>query len=189
MAVYLQGADLAVFGVPNATVPQILEASLLIDSFLNRPEGLIYDTAVMDNTQQPITTVLQLSPRFYRQVILDRKPVATVLSVSSSSRIGNPWIPVQSFDYVQNFGLVMPYTYANQLIQVNYLAGWPYTELPFAIKQACANIINVMASSDELVGNILSFKMGDGQVTRKNTSHLSEDTQALLRPWKRVYSL
>ena len=188
MGVYLQGADLTTFGVPNASAAQIQEASLLIDSFLNRPEGLIHDTAVMDNTQQPITAVIRLGPRSYHQIILDRKPVASVLTVVFSTT-GNNWVPVQSFEYVQDYGLVMPYTYANQLIQVTFLAGWVYTELPFAIKQACANIVGVMTSSDELVGNILSFKMGDGQVTRKSTSHLSEDTVALLRPWKRVYSL
>ena len=41
---YLQGADLANFGVPNATVDQITQASLIIDSYCNRPEGLLYTT-------------------------------------------------------------------------------------------------------------------------------------------------
>ena len=192
MAVYLQGSDPTAYGVAAATAAQIQEASLLIDSFLDRPEGLIYDaltSPVMDNTQQPIETVIQLSPRFNRQIILDRKPVSSIISVSSSFRAESPWTPVQSFNYIQNYGLTLPYTYANQLIKINYVAGWIYSELPFAIKQACANIINSILGTTELSGNILSFKMGDGQVARKDTSHLSSDTKALLRPWKRVFAL
>ena len=42
MSAYLQGADLAAFGVPNATAAQIQQASLLIDAYLGRPSGLIY---------------------------------------------------------------------------------------------------------------------------------------------------
>ena len=39
---YLQSADLAAYGVPNATAAQIAAASSLIDGYLQRPEGLIY---------------------------------------------------------------------------------------------------------------------------------------------------
>jgi hypothetical protein len=37
---YLAGSDLAIYGVPNATAQQILNASLLIDAYLGRLEGL-----------------------------------------------------------------------------------------------------------------------------------------------------
>jgi hypothetical protein len=37
---YLAGSDLAIYGVPNATAQQILNASMLIDAYLGRPEGL-----------------------------------------------------------------------------------------------------------------------------------------------------
>jgi hypothetical protein len=39
---YLQPADYPGYGVPNATAPQVQQASALIDSFLNRQEGLIW---------------------------------------------------------------------------------------------------------------------------------------------------
>lgn len=39
---YLQGADLAAFGVPNATAAQINQASSMIDAVLYRPEGLLW---------------------------------------------------------------------------------------------------------------------------------------------------
>lgn len=192
MASYLQGTDLAVFGVANATAAQIAEASLLIDAYLNRPEGLIYDAGppmVMDLTQQPIQSVIQVSPRSCRQIILDRKPVVSVLSVNWSVAPGLTWKAVSNFSYVNGFGLTLPPFYANTLVQVDFIAGWTYATLPSAIKQACASIVNSFMSSDVLTGNILSFKMGDGQVTRKDTSHLNESTQSLLRPWRRVYAL
>lgn len=47
---YLTGADLATFGVPNATAAQITSASALIDSYLKRPEGLLYG---VDGNQAP----------------------------------------------------------------------------------------------------------------------------------------
>lgn len=39
---YLQPTDYAAFGVPNATAAQVTQASVLIDAFLRRPDGLIY---------------------------------------------------------------------------------------------------------------------------------------------------
>jgi len=41
---YLQGsADLSAYGVPNATVQQVEQASTIIDGYLKRREGLIYE--------------------------------------------------------------------------------------------------------------------------------------------------
>lgn len=47
---YLQSTDYAAFGVPNATAPQVTQASVLIDAYLNRPAGLAYTP---DATGQP----------------------------------------------------------------------------------------------------------------------------------------
>lgn len=41
-SVYLAGADLAAYGVPNATAAQIVAASGLVNAYLRRPEGLQY---------------------------------------------------------------------------------------------------------------------------------------------------
>ncbi len=39
---YLQPADYATFGVPNATVGQVTQASALVDAYLRRPDGLMW---------------------------------------------------------------------------------------------------------------------------------------------------
>lgn len=40
---YLQSADYAAYGVPNTTAQQVQQASALIDGYLKRREGLIYE--------------------------------------------------------------------------------------------------------------------------------------------------
>lgn len=47
---YLQGNDLATYGAQSASTEQIIQASTLIDAYLNRPAGLAY---VADGTGQP----------------------------------------------------------------------------------------------------------------------------------------
>lgn len=42
MSVYLRGDDLAYYGQQNADLASIMRASALIDGFLTRPEGMIY---------------------------------------------------------------------------------------------------------------------------------------------------
>lgn len=47
---YLQSADYAAYGVPNASAAQIQQASTLIDAYLLRPQGLLY---IADPSGQP----------------------------------------------------------------------------------------------------------------------------------------
>lgn len=49
MSLYLQGDDLAAYGVPSATDAQVRAASLLIDGYLQRPEGLLYGADAVGN--------------------------------------------------------------------------------------------------------------------------------------------
>jgi hypothetical protein len=46
---YLQSADYATFGVPNATVNQVTQASMLIDAYLRRPAGLLWEADANGN--------------------------------------------------------------------------------------------------------------------------------------------
>ncbi|MGZ3307269.1 MAG: hypothetical protein ACXU85_01790 [Xanthobacteraceae bacterium] len=46
---YLQGDDLIAFGVQNATTQQVSSASVLIDAYVKRPEGLLYAPDVNGN--------------------------------------------------------------------------------------------------------------------------------------------
>jgi len=67
---YLSAADLNTYGVPNATNPQILQASALIDAYLKRPEGLVWLPDYAGNpcymaglsSHLPIKTTAPISP-------------------------------------------------------------------------------------------------------------------------------
>ncbi len=43
-SIYLRVEDYAPYGVPNATVAQVTQASALIDGYLRRPEGMVFGT-------------------------------------------------------------------------------------------------------------------------------------------------
>jgi hypothetical protein len=49
MNLYLQGDDLSAYGTPSAGRAQVRAASVLIDSFLQRPEGLLYTADAAGN--------------------------------------------------------------------------------------------------------------------------------------------
>ena len=65
--------------------------------------------------------------------------------------------------------------------QRHYLAGWNTGNLPFAIKQAVANIIN---SAAEMQGNVKLMKSGDATIERFAPGFIESDTAALLAPYR-----
>lgn len=194
MAAYLQGSDLAAFGVPNATASQIQQASLLIDGYLERPEGLIYtvdangNPLAMENTGAPILQFFRMSPRGRQLILLNRPNAQAVLSVQyAQNGYGLPvWQPVAGFQFQPGAGLYVPLDLSGYQVQVQFIAGWLYVALPFAIKQACANIINGQSGFGEMAGNIQTLKAGTTQVTRFGPSVMDADTKALLSPYRVV---
>jgi hypothetical protein len=68
-------------------------------------------------------------------------------------------------------------------VRLHYVAGWSKLNLPPAIKQATANIVRA-AIDTPFGGNIKSLKAGNATMERFNSSALSDDTKALLEPYK-----
>ncbi len=188
MSQYLQGADLAAFGVPNATTAQIEQASALIDAYTNRPEGLTYTGQVMDGSGAAIVQTMAVPKRPAVPIQLSRPNVAQVLSVQQSYAGIPSWQPITQFSYVDGVGLWQEDACFPSRIQITYLAGWPYASLPAGIKQACANIINAIANFPELNGNIQSLKTGAGSVTRFKDTVLDTDTKRILAPYCRPFA-
>ncbi len=188
MGMYLQGAsDPANFGVPNATAAQIQQASLLIDAYTARPEGLTYTGQVMDNTEAPIVETLRTPKRPGYAVQLSRPNVAQVLSVQQSC-LGLPnWQTLTQFSYLDGEGLWATGLNLGTQLQVTYLAGWPYASLPARIKQACANIVSTISAYPDMSGNIQSLKAGDGAITRFKDTVLDADTKRMLSPYCRAF--
>lgn len=188
MGLYLQGAsDPANFGVPNATTAQIQQASLLIDAYTARPEGLTYTGQVMDNTGGPIVETLRTPKRPGYAVALSRQNVAQVLGVQQSWPGVPNWQALTQFSYVEGEGLWVQGLNLGTQLQVTYLAGWPYANLPARIKQACANIVGTISAYPDLSGNIQSVKAGDSAVTRFKDTVLDADTKRMLSPYCRAF--
>lgn len=186
MGLYLQGADLTTFGVPGASGPQIQQASLLIDAYVARPEGLTYTGQVMDNTGAPIVETKRSPKRPGYAIMLSRPNVAQVLSVQQSW-LGVPnWQALTDFSFLDGEGLWVSGAHLGAQLQITYLAGWLYANLPARIKQACANIIGTISAYPDLSGNIQSLKAGDTAITRFKDTVLDADTKRMLSPYCRV---
>ena len=56
-SVYLSGGDLSVYGVPTATAAQIKQASDIIDTYLARPEGLVWGPDAQGNPAYMVAPV------------------------------------------------------------------------------------------------------------------------------------
>lgn len=68
-------------------------------------------------------------------------------------------------------------------INLWYVAGYPASGLPPAIKAACANIIQAQAAVPQL-GATKMYKAGDTALERFAASNIDADTQALLAPYR-----
>jgi hypothetical protein len=91
-SMYLAPSDLTTYGVTNATTAQILEASLLLDAYLKRPEGLMW---MPDSIGQPCYTAGLSSPTSFpvsggiaagQNVVV---PLPTGLQLSITGQLGN----------------------------------------------------------------------------------------------------
>jgi hypothetical protein len=101
-------------------------------------------------------------------------PYWELFNVSQASvdiNTGNIWIPA---------GVLIAY-YTD--INVWYVAGYTYQNLPEVIKQACANLINNLVNVP-VYGNIKSLKAGDTSIDWFNSSSIDETTKSMLMPYR-----
>jgi hypothetical protein len=85
---------------------------------------------------------------------------------------GELWIPA---------GLLLAY-YSD--VRLYYVAGWQQSDIPFAIKQACANIISGMSAS--VIGNtaLKAFSVAGVNVQRFAPTNIDDDTKQMLNPYR-----
>lgn len=95
-----------------------------------------------------------------------------VNQASVSSTTGEIWVPA---------GLLLAY-YSD--VRFWYVAGWAVAQIPQAIKQAVANIVNAMIQFPQMTGNVKSLKAGDTQIQRFTDTVLDSDTKTMLNPFK-----
>jgi hypothetical protein len=97
---------------------------------------------------------------------LFQQPLSNNWDVNS----GQLWIPA---------GIMLAY-YSE--VKVRYVAGFPGGAIPMAIKVACVQIIQSMASMPQ-IGNLKSYKAGDTQIELAAASALSADNKEALQQY------
>lgn len=201
-SVYLQESDYASYGVPDATVPQVWQASAIIDGYLNKPDGLIYivdeenKPAAMAVTGLPIALYTELP--FKHKLQLSYSPVKTVLSVYGDS---NPldipnFVEINKFTWLPDGQLWLSREVCNYVnIKVEYVAGWLYENLPSAIKQACANIINMNNNDNDVSGPVVRRRAGGSEIEyaaprgcQASQLYLDAATVNMLAPYRRIFA-
>ncbi|MBB3258215.1 hypothetical protein F4827_003083 [Paraburkholderia bannensis] len=94
-----------------------------------------------------------------------------MVNTGVDSETGQIWVPA---------GVMLAY-YSE--INLWYLAGYPASGIPAAIKMACANVIQAQASVPQL-GAVKSYKAGDTALERFAATLLDDDTKAMLAPFR-----
>jgi hypothetical protein len=196
-SIYLQSSDYATYGLPSTTSQsEIIKASAIIDGYLNKPDGLLYDVdinnipVVMSATGLPIKYKSKINLNLVN--VLGYTPIVNVVSAYYSLNSGLPsFILWDSSKY--SFSLEDFYSsgYAGLQIIVNYVAGWTYAGLPYQIKQACANIV-LFLQNGIISGNVSGIRAGDTEIKLGISGNLSyynafvdPATASLLRSFRR----
>jgi hypothetical protein len=214
IVVYLEPSDYAAYGVAVGTDPAIvLRASLFVDGFLDRRDGLLYTESMgepvyMTKTGLPIREIYDIP--LSQHITLSYTPLVKVLSIKANNKFqynavypnAPPnFVDITNFTFEAGYsdlwvGSAFPRTQAI----IKYIGGWTYATLPSEIKQAVANIVNVMtgiAGGIISTGNVTKFQAGDTSISfglgssdniESNLSFfIDKDTARLLMPWKRTF--
>lgn len=137
-SVYLLPNEYSTYGLPSTTTDaEIIEASAIIDGYLNRPDGLIYTTSdTMEATGLPIFEIKNAN--FKRTIMLNFKPLIKIIQLEYSAMpcAGLPIFNVLTGNVLLENGTVFlnnpapPYA----LIKVQYLAGFLKISITFKRK-------------------------------------------------------
>jgi hypothetical protein len=212
IVVYVKPDDYADYGIPSTTSPAtVLRASLMVDAYLDRPDGLLYsvdeDTGLpvyMEKTGQPI--IEEYSLPLSQRITLSYTPLVAVLGVmNNASPVANPnfqIVPISGFSFTAGYSdLWIPYSIPRNVVRVSYIGGWTYETLPSEIKMAVATIANNLGAGGSggaiISGNVTKFQAGgtaitfggagSGSASWAKSIFIDNDTARMLSPWKRNF--
>lgn len=96
-------------------------------------------------------------------------PANTAAGIEAET--GQVWVPA---------GIMLAY-YSE--VRVRYVSGFQYSNLPSAIKLACAQLITSLVSLPPL-GNVRSYQAGDTKIEQFTASLFGDDVKAMLGPYR-----
>jgi hypothetical protein len=169
--------------------PCTFDAGMVIKQHKFMPDG----RPVTNLAYTPIARLLAGQGRYGygRRGASSRYQVDEFNLLASLSHFGGP--PVWEFFPMVNTGVdfetgqlwvpagVMLAYYSE--INLWYVAGFPGSGIPSAIKMACANIVNAQANLPQL-GATKSYKAGDTALERFAASVIDDDTKVMLAPYR-----
>jgi hypothetical protein len=196
-SIYLQQTDYATFGLSTETTEaQVIEASAIIDGYLNKPDGLIYtELETMEATGLLISKITATNKRNIVQ--LDYTPARFLTSLEYNIR--GAYTPPLFNSAVLSDAVLLedgqlylppvmcPYT----LVKISYIAGYLYSELPYQVKQACASIVEIIQEGI-VSGAVSRLKAGGSEVDynisdRDDSLYIDVSVASMLAPFRRVY--
>ena len=197
-SVYLEAGDYVTYGVPNATAQQVIQASAIIDGWLNRPDGLIF---TLDENNQPNAMAATGLPIMVREIVpgkcqitLTNAPVVALIDVQYNSTPGIPpqWVTVTNSKFASDGQVWLDQSVPPRTsVMIQYVAGWLYSNLPSVIKQVCANIVSLLGDGITS-GGIGGIRAGDTEIKfntngkTNNNIYIDASNAAMLAPYQRV---
>ncbi|MGS1028847.1 hypothetical protein [Burkholderia glumae] len=168
--------------------PCTLDAGMVVKQHKYLPDG----RPITNLAYTPIARLLAGQGRYgyERRGASSRYQVDEFNLLASLSHFGGP--PVWEFFPMVNTGVdfetgqlwvpagVMLAYYSE--INLWYVAGFPASGLPSAVKMACANIIRAQANSMQL-GATKRYQAGDTSLERFAATLIDDDTKAMLAPY------
>lgn len=187
-SVYLHNAEYGVYGISDATAEDVIQASQLVDAYLNRPEGLIYKASTMKMVKTDQVISEELPVPIGRVVMLSRFPVISVVSVTYYNGYELITVPLTN-GHLQDQRYYVPTLLPTKCrATFNYIAGYPdQLALPFQIRSSCAAIVKSIKANCDMSGNIKFQKAGDAELERFRDTLFDADIRHSLSPWVRMF--
>ena len=179
MRLYIHNAEYELFGLPATSTPsQVMVASLLVDSFCGRPEGLD-ETTVIEEMDTPVRG----------SVVATRLPLRSVSLSYTTDRAAPTWVDVSTDDFEADLtsGVVsfknVPHP---SRLRVTQAVGWTHENLPSAVKLATANLVRERQGASDFLPSWKRARAGDVEIERWSTEIVDRETATLLAPYVRV---
>lgn len=194
---YIQPHEYALYNLEEGiSTSVVIETSLLIDSYCNRPEGFVHNGVVMESTGAPLTELTVVPYR--RRVTLSRRPAATILSAYMALGTTAPfdWQPIPpnwELDSSTAQLWLTPATPFPARLKINYLAGYLRDDLPEDLKVATSILASSRAAhtEEDLPSNVKKASAGDSTLeffpaSAKSNLSIDPEVRQLLAPYVRV---
>ena len=179
MRLYVHNAEYELYGLPATTTPsEVMVASLLVDSFLSRPEGLL-----------PTTVTEEMDTPTGGYVVATRLPLVSVALAYSGSAYNPTWVSLEIDKFEADLASgVIHFSGVPQMSRLRMIqsVGWSYDSIPSAIKLATSNLVRERQGASDMLPSWKRARAGDVEIERWSQNAVDAETATLLAPYRRI---